>query len=70
MKRIIFTGGSGKAGRFAIQHFLDHGYQVLNLDRAPLNNPETCNLSELLKTLEKTAADLFVDVPLKKDALP
>ncbi len=44
MKRIIFTGGSGKAGRFAIQHFLDHGYQVLNLDRAPLNNPAVATL--------------------------
>lgn len=38
--------------------------------RATLNIPESCNLSELLKTLEKIAADLFVDVSLEKDALP
>lgn len=38
--------------------------------RATLNIPESCNLPELLKTLEKIAADLFVDVSLEKDALP
>ena len=38
--------------------------------RATLNIPESCNLSELLKHLEKIAADLFVDVTLEKDALP
>jgi len=35
----MFTGGSGKAGRHAVQHLLDHGYQVLNLDLEPLDNP-------------------------------
>ncbi len=38
-KRVIFTGGSGKAGKYAVQHLLDHGYQVLNLDTKPLDNP-------------------------------
>jgi glycine cleavage system regulatory protein len=38
--------------------------------RATLSIPETCNLAELLKKLEKIAADLFVDVSLDKDALP
>ena len=38
--------------------------------RATLNIPESCNLPELLKQLEKIAADLFVDVSLEKDALP
>ena len=38
--------------------------------RATLNIPESCNLPELLKRLEKIAADLFVDVSLEKDALP
>jgi len=44
MNKIIFTGGSGKAGRYGVQHFLDHGYQVLNLDLQPLNNPGVANL--------------------------
>lgn len=38
--------------------------------RATLHIPESCNLPELLKTLEKIAADLVVDVSLEKDALP
>jgi nucleoside-diphosphate-sugar epimerase len=32
MKRIIITGGSGKAGRYVVREFVDHGYAVLNLD--------------------------------------
>jgi len=35
-KRIVFTGGSGKAGRHAIAHLVKHGYDVLNIDKAPL----------------------------------
>lgn len=31
-KRIVFTGGSGKAGRHAIPELLKRGYEVLNLD--------------------------------------
>ena len=43
-KRIMFTGGSGKAGRHAIQHLVEHGYQVLNLDMKPLENPKVRTL--------------------------
>lgn len=31
-KRIVFTGGSGKAGRYAIAHLRAQGHAVLNLD--------------------------------------
>jgi nucleoside-diphosphate-sugar epimerase len=31
-KRVVFTGGSGKAGRHAIPELLKRGYKVLNLD--------------------------------------
>src|ERR1700761_982976 len=31
-KRIVFTGGSGKAGRHCIPYLLERGHQVLNLD--------------------------------------
>lgn len=31
-KRIVFTGGSGKAGRECIPYLLNQGHQVLNLD--------------------------------------
>ena len=35
-KRIIFTGGSGKAGRHAVPHLKAKGYQILNVDLKPL----------------------------------
>ncbi|MCD7061414.1 NAD-dependent epimerase/dehydratase family protein [Pelagibacterium xiamenense] len=38
-KRIIFTGGSGKAGRHVMPYLLERGYEVLNLDLKPLDHP-------------------------------
>ncbi len=43
-KRIVFTGGSGKAGRWVIPELLKRGHQVLNLDLVPLNNPDVFDL--------------------------
>ena len=43
-KRIIFTGGSGKAGKHVIQYLVDRGHQVLNLDTKPLPNPKARTL--------------------------
>ena len=37
--RILFTGGSGKAGRHAIEYLLNAGHKVLNLDKTPLDLP-------------------------------
>jgi nucleoside-diphosphate-sugar epimerase len=37
-KRIVFTGGSGKAGKHVVPHLLSHGYEVLNLDLRPLEH--------------------------------
>ena len=42
--RVMFTGGSGKAGRHVVQYLVDHGYQVLNLDSKPLDNPKVRTL--------------------------
>ena len=36
-KRIIFTGGSGKAGRHAVAYLRAQGHAVLNLDLKPLD---------------------------------
>ena len=36
-KRIVFTGGSGKAGRHVIAHLLLKGHRVLNIDLKPLD---------------------------------
>ncbi|RZA17723.1 MAG: NAD(P)-dependent oxidoreductase, partial [Proteobacteria bacterium] len=38
-KRIVFTGGSGKAGRHVVPYLLGKGHQVLNLDLVPLAHP-------------------------------
>ncbi|MFP5078514.1 NAD-dependent epimerase/dehydratase family protein [Rhizobium sp. YIM 134829] len=38
-KRIVFTGGTGKAGRHAVPHLLGKGYSILNVDLKPLDLP-------------------------------
>ena len=38
-KRIVFTGGSGKAGRHAIAHLQGKGHKILNVDLKPLDLP-------------------------------
>ncbi|MBP1853262.1 NAD-dependent epimerase/dehydratase family protein [Rhizobium halophytocola] len=38
-KRIIFTGGSGKAGRHVVPYLRDRGHHVANLDLVPLECP-------------------------------
>lgn len=43
-KRIIFTGGSGKAGRHVIPYLLSKGHSVLNLDLVPLAHPSVYTL--------------------------
>jgi nucleoside-diphosphate-sugar epimerase len=43
-KRVMFTGGSGKAGRHVVQYLVEHGYQVLNLDQKPLDNSKVRSL--------------------------
>jgi nucleoside-diphosphate-sugar epimerase len=35
MGRIAVTGGSGKAGRAVVRDLLEHGHDVLNVDRVP-----------------------------------
>ncbi|MEP3279412.1 MAG: NAD(P)-dependent oxidoreductase [Stappiaceae bacterium] len=44
-KRILFTGGSGKAGRHVIPYLLDAGHRVLNVDLTPLDHPGVDNLT-------------------------
>ena len=43
-KRIIFTGGTGKAGRHAVPYLLARGYDILNLDLKPLDLPGVTTL--------------------------
>ena len=43
-KRILFTGGSGKAGRHVIPWLICKGYEVHNIDLVPLDRPGVTNL--------------------------
>lgn len=44
-KRILFTGGSGKAGKHVIPYLLDRGHRVVNVDLTPLDLPGVDNLT-------------------------
>lgn len=43
-KRILFTGGSGKAGKHVIPYLLTQGHRVMNVDLVPLDHPGVDNL--------------------------
>lgn len=38
-KRILFTGGSGKAGRHVVRYLAEHGHRVVNVDLKPADLP-------------------------------
>lgn len=37
-KRVIVTGGSGMAGKWVVKDLVNHGYEVVNLDRVPMKD--------------------------------
>jgi nucleoside-diphosphate-sugar epimerase len=43
--RILFTGGSGKAGRHVVPYLAAQGHRVMNLDKVPLNHPGVHDLT-------------------------
>lgn len=43
--RILFTGGSGKAGRHVVAHLVEQGHRVLNLDLTPAQLPGAYDLT-------------------------
>ncbi len=43
--RILFTGGSGKAGRHVVAHLVEQGQRVLNLDLTQANIPGAYDLT-------------------------
>jgi hypothetical protein len=38
-KRVVFTGGTGKAGRHVLPHLKSKGYDLLNVDLKPFDHP-------------------------------
>ncbi|MEL6683396.1 MAG: NAD(P)-dependent oxidoreductase [Pseudomonadota bacterium] len=69
--RVFFTGGSGKAGKWAIRHLLEQGHQVTNVDRVPsgLDVPELlidlCDAGQVIGAMSQMAdwPDLETGVP-------
>ena len=59
---VCFTGGSGKAGKWAIRHLLACGHDVLNLDQTPsgLNCPELlidlCDAGQVIGAMSQMVA--------------
>jgi nucleoside-diphosphate-sugar epimerase len=55
-KKIVVTGGSGKAGRAVVRDLLEHDYEVLNVDLAPSREALTpylkVDLTDLGQTIE------------------
>jgi nucleoside-diphosphate-sugar epimerase len=41
--RLLFTGGSGKAGRHVVPYLIQQGHRVLNVDLVPLDHPGVDN---------------------------
>lgn len=42
--RVLFTGGSGKAGKHVVAYLAAAGHRVLNVDRVPLRHPGVADL--------------------------
>jgi nucleoside-diphosphate-sugar epimerase len=59
MKRVVVTGGSGKAGRAVVRDLVEHEYEVLNIDLvqsreplAPFLKADLTNLGETFEALQ------------------
>lgn len=42
--RVLFTGGTGKAGKHVVPYLAAKGHRVLNLDKVPLRHPGVADL--------------------------
>src|SRR5665811_1321768 len=54
--KIVVTGGSGKAGTHVVEDLVEHGHEVLNVDRAASSDPDAptlvADLTDLGQTIE------------------
>lgn len=65
MKRVVVTGGSGKAGRAVVADLGEHGYDVMSVDVAASSHPDdptlVADLTDLGQTIESlSGADAVV----------
>lgn len=68
--RIVFTGGSGKAGRHCIPHLLERGHQVLNLDLVPHPDPRVYTLKTDLTQSGQVFNALSTHFSMEEYSLP
>ena len=43
MSRVAVTGSSGKLGRVVVDHLVEHGWEVVALDRVPAHRPDVAS---------------------------
>ena len=53
--RIVFTGGSGKAGRHAVPYLVDRGHEVLNVDLVRSTIPASTRSSPISPTAARSS---------------
>ena len=71
MKKIVVTGGSGKAGRAVVQDLLAHNYDVLNVDLLPPQERNAPYLKVDLTDLGQTIESLLgADAVVHLGAIP
>jgi nucleoside-diphosphate-sugar epimerase len=61
IKKVMVTGGAGKAGRWVIAELREHGYEVTNVDRRPSSEVHTfqadlCDLGQVYGMVEGKGA--------------
>ena len=70
--RVLFTGGSGKAGKHVVPYLVAQGHRVLNFDRVPLGIAgvhdllgDICDVGQVYSAMRTHAADEMDDGPAK-----
>ncbi|KAH7141900.1 NAD dependent epimerase/dehydratase [Dactylonectria macrodidyma] len=73
-KRIVFTGGSGVAGRWVVQELLRYGHEILNLDIAKLDNPSVqtmkCDITDAGQVYSAMHTQFKLTEPLEVASVP
>ncbi|MEL7233987.1 MAG: NAD(P)-dependent oxidoreductase, partial [Chloroflexota bacterium] len=70
-KRILVTGGSGKAGRAVMRDLIEHGYDALNVDIVPPAEPVGEFIRADLTNMGETTELMFgVDAVVHLAAIP
>jgi nucleoside-diphosphate-sugar epimerase len=71
VKRVVVTGGSGKAGRAIVRDLLDHGYDVVNIDTvAPAERLGTFLRADLTRSGEAFEALAGAEAVAHMAAIP